>query len=737
MMSLSRLLRSLRLILLGVLLLRTHHALAHEGHEALPTKGATVRGNTVLLSQEAIKALGLTTAEIYLGTLQNTVAATTTVATPWQQHAFVTTKVGGKIRGIHFRVGDQVKRADILAEVESLELANQQLELIQYKLELDLARKTLARAEALGQAGIVAGKEVNEARSTEIEKNSALEITKQKLLAIGLSDEALSQVITSRQPIKAVPIVAPIGGTITEGDVNPGQIVEPTEHLFEIMDLSRVYARVMIVEADSHRIKVGQQVRVSMAGIRDKSFLGRINRISDKADPTTRVLPAWVWLSNANPAEPVLRPGMFGSARVVVDEVKEAIICPRAAIVTAGADNYVFVDQAPGQYLKKSVVLGMQTPELVELKEGTFPGDRVVIRGAQQLSTFFIQGVLELTPETKRNIGLKLAKAQPRVLEKVLTINAVVEVPPDRLAFASSLVDGNVAQIHVDFSQQVKRGQILASIESLQFQESQLELLQTEARLKLAEGLLKSARKANNTLAEQQILQRETDYLKLQNELDVQRGKLLTIGLARSEIEELLQSRRPLRTFPVRSPLDGTVVSFDIVPGQVIRSTDRLFEIHDLRKVWVRGHLFEQDFQRLGMHQNVRIRLTSDPTFLAEAMLVRSNPMLNSVDRVMPVWAELENPQRKLKHNMLAEMTISTGKMRPALAVPKSAIVTEGRHMYVFVQHPRKPDRFERRPIVTAKSDDRYVQIQHGLRPGEVVAVDGVQELRSAFASLK
>src|SRR2546425_4188211 len=76
---------------------------AHEGHKALPTKGARVDGDTVYLSADAHKALGLTTAEVDLKSLERTVTATATVVAPWKQHAYVTTKVGGKVERLFCR----------------------------------------------------------------------------------------------------------------------------------------------------------------------------------------------------------------------------------------------------------------------------------------------------------------------------------------------------------------------------------------------------------------------------------------------------------------------------------------------------------------------------------------------------------------------------------------------------------------------------------------------------------
>ncbi len=152
-----------------VLTLASTFARAHEGHKALPTKGARVEGNTVFLSSEAHKALGLSTAEVDLKDLKRTVLATARVVAPWKGHAMVTTRVSGRIEKLFAKPGDFVKAGQTLAEIESLELENEQLELIQVNLELELARKTLQRLELLGGKGIVPGKDVLAAKTMRLE----------------------------------------------------------------------------------------------------------------------------------------------------------------------------------------------------------------------------------------------------------------------------------------------------------------------------------------------------------------------------------------------------------------------------------------------------------------------------------------------------------------------------------------------------------------------------------------
>lgn len=717
-------------------------AWGHEGHQALPTKGARVDGNTIYLSAEAHQALQLTTAEVALKEMETTITATATVVVPWQRHAYATTKLGGKLESVACRPGDYVTAGQKLADVESQELENEQLELIETKLELALAQQTLDRAELLGKTGIVSERDVRAAQTTKLERSSTFDVMKRKLTSLGIAAEMLDRVLQTEQPVRTLSIVSPSSGIIVHGDAQPGRIVEPTEHLFEIIDLSTVWVEALVVEAETHRLRVGQPARVSLAGLPGRQFDGKIDVIGLRADPATRAVPVRISLSNPDARNPLIRPGMFGSVQIVTYAAPNRVVCPVHSLVTAGAESYVFVEQKrpgkgkPGEYVKRNVVLGLRSRTGVEILQGLFPGDDVVVKGGHQLSSFFVQGVLTLTLEAQRNIRLVLQPVELRPVAAVVSVNAAIEVPPDRRAAASSRIPGRVRRILVDVSDPVKASQIVAEVESIEFQNVQLELVQTKTRLGQIQELLERARQLKTVIAQQEVLQREIESRKTLNQLNGLKRRLEAIGLT-SETVAAVERGELIEALPVRSPIDGFVVHSDVIPGQVIRSETPLIEIHDLGRVWVRGFVFEKDLPKVRLGQAVRVRLASDPAFLAETTLVRTNNVLSSTERVLSVWAELDNPDRKLKDNMLARMTIEADVGPRVTAVPTDAVLRDGSDTYVFVKKLEKSDYFDRRPVRVGRRDDRFVEITTGLAAGELVAIGGVQELRTAYAGIK
>ena len=712
-------------------------ALAHEGHEALPTKGASVRGDTVLLSPEARKAVGLSTVEVRQEDLERTLLANGTIEIPWYQHAYAASRVNGKIKSLSRQPGEQVQAGDVLAEIESLELIDEQLELIQAHAGLELAEQNLKRAESLSQQGVVAGKSIDTALAAHFEITNTIRTVRHKLLAIGFTSERLTEMLRTRHPWRTNPVIAPISGTLVHADVNPGQVVAPTTHLFELVDFSKVWMKASVVEAESYRVAKGQRVRVTVAALPDQVFDGKVDVVGLKMDPRTRALPVWIELQNPLNRQPTLRPGMFGKAEIVTQEEKGTTVVPPTTIVASGAESWLFVQQEPGAYLRKNVALGIRYDGKVQIKDGVYPGDLVVHNGSRQLATFFVQGTFDVPLETQRNIGLTLEKVDRRPVNRTVTVNASIEIPPDRRAVASSQLAGQIAKVLVDRGQRVTQGQPLIEVNSLEFQDLQLSFLQAAERAQLTRSLFQASRDAGGAVAGRETLQRETEYLKAANDLQILEDKLLSLGLSPQEIEEIRDRREPLRSLTVRTALEGTVVDLTVIPGQVIEAGESLIEIHNLARVWIRGDVFEQDVARVELGNLARVRLTSDPAFEVTAKIVRTNNVVSSTTPVLSVWAEIDNPNETLKQNMLAQMSLIVESTEPVVAIPASAVLTQGQARYVFMPVSWKANRFERRLIEIGEQSDQFVEVRRGLKVGQQVAVTGVQQLQTAFASIR
>lgn len=718
---------------------------AHEGHQPLASKGAQVdpaNPDRLILSGEARSALDVQTGEVRSRFLDQKVLAYATLVTPWRQHAFVTSRFPGRITKLNARPGQKVSAGDTLAEVESLELKNLALELLKAQNDVELSGKILEQIEPLVQGGTVSAQRLLEARSKHQQNLNAVEVARSKWLSVGLSAEDLAGLLGERNPrrVGSLPLSSPVGGVVAHADLAVGQVVGPKEHLFEVVDHSAVWVKIGILERDLYRVAVGQPVELSLAAYPGEVFRTKVQAKAVYLDPVSHLGTLWADLANPPGHEPRFLPGMNGQAQVVIPGDSKLPAVPAAAVVSDGAERYVLVEESATAdrctYVKRNVVVRGSARELVHVEGGVFPGDRVVTRGAHQLGGFFVQGVLRLSPEACKNVGLRVEPAGPRAVEDVLEVDGTVEIPPGRRAFASSQVGGTLERIHVERSQPVKQGQVVAEVASLELQDLQLELLRVHLEKALLEKSLKQLLGAGEAFSRRESLELESRVNAVVFQLGTLRQKLGTIGLSGKQIEELLAEKKLVERLPVRAPVDGTVVNFDKVLGQVIRPEEPLFEVHDLSRLWVRAHLSEREHPQVRIGQPARVRFVAAPGAVAEGKVTRSGRVFRADNRTLSVWVELDpKAQPPALHNMLARIALTVRDREPALALPRAALVSEGLLAYVFV---RKDDGgFERRAVEAGRSDDRFVEIRRGLRPGEMVVVGGAQGMQTAYAALR
>ena len=724
---------------------------AHEGHAPLPTKGTLVdvKQETVFLTPEARTALDVETEEVDLQPLEQTILAYATLESPWTKHAFATSRLGGRIDKLFVKPGQAVSAGDVLAEVQSLELENLQLELLNAANDTALSERLLKQQEILSREGVIAGRDFLEATATHTENKIALRVARLKLMSLGWSEEDLDDFVrvassTSTRPVR---ITSPISGVVIHADLTIGKVVEPNEHLFEIVDASSVWVKLGILEKDIQRVAVRQPVDLQLAAYPNRTFRCKVQVKNLALDPETRLATAWAELHNPRDQEPTFLPGMYGQAKIVVLSPGKRVAVPTAAVVGEGAERFVFVEeeatQRGSQFRKRNVVVEHVTPQLTFLRDGNvFPGDRVLTQGSHVLAPYFAGGVLRLSDEAKENIRLRLDQVAPRVVEKTMELEGIVDVPPDHRSLVSSQLAGTLERIRIDRDQVVRTGEVVAELASLEFQNLQLEMLQADQQVKLLGDLKTRLEGLGDTqaVARRRLWEIDSSYNAALQRRESLRRKLEAVGLEHQQIDTVLAKQTILPNLPLRASIDGAIVHFDKVLGQAIKAEEPLFEIHDLSRVWVRGFLTEREAAEVHFDPAhplpARVRLSADPDTVATGKVVRSGGVLGVENRTLAIWVELdEPPTTPWAHNLLARITLTLDQSPPTLAVPLESVTWEGTRAYVFVE--QVDGRIDRRLVQTGRADDRYIEITAGLTAGDIIAVHGASDLQTAYAALR
>ena len=184
-------------------------------------------------------------------------------------------------------------------------------------------------------------------------------------------------------------LVTPIDGVILklarddQGQLMAnGQLVNPGQMVAQIAPLDVLIADVDLVGKDIALAKTGLEARARYQAWDEREFSGKVLRLAPIIDPKTRALRAEVQIENH---DGLLRPGMFVEVTIIGARHENVPVVPRRALTDRGGRRVVFVLKGQ-RVVRQEVTLGLGNDELVEVKEGVQPGDRVVVRGLETLT---------------------------------------------------------------------------------------------------------------------------------------------------------------------------------------------------------------------------------------------------------------------------------------------------------------------------------------------------------------
>jgi cobalt-zinc-cadmium efflux system membrane fusion protein len=334
---------------------------------------------------------------------------------------------------------------------------------------------------------------------------------------------------------------------------------------------------------------------------------------------------------------------------------------------------------------------------------------------------------LALTPEEKRNIGLKTVAADLRPIESVIWMAGIVKPHPDREAQVSSRVSGKIVSLSAKVGDGVSKGQRLAEVQSAEIQKLQVDLIQAENKLTLAKAELNRIERLveSKIAAQKELLTAQNQHQAVLNEIEGLTQQLILLGLPESAVQKA-RAEKNISTFAVLSPLGGVVAERSVVLGETVEPSKVIFKILDPSILFVEGNAFEEALPQLKIGQTVRIRLASYPKDLFTGKIARFSPAISPEKRTLQLWAEVTNRGRKLRPNLAAEMDVVVGGGQEVLAVPSEAVITTEGESFVFVEDKGS---FRRADLVLGARDDRFVEVKKGLLPGDRVVTDGKQQI--------
>jgi HlyD family secretion protein len=341
----------------------------------------------------------VTTAAVTRMTIQNSITLNGKVKPV--REAEISAKVSGKVSQIYFELGQTVKQGDVLFKLDdrdarlNLEQAEAGLNMTRTSLDSSLktaetnyldAKRDYERLKRLYDKEIGSKQDLDSAESryqlAEDTYNSA------KLAAQNGTTNARAQLEKARlayeiakTQLDYMVVRAPISGIIATKDLKIGQYVGASVTVATLADLSALTVETNVPEAQINRIKLGDQVEVSVKSISEQPFTGKIYAIAPAVDSTTLNYPVKIQVVNP---QNQLKSGMFATVKLTLDQAERVLAVPLAALGEEAGRKYVFTVNR-GVAVKRMIKTGLSDDQMVQVIEGLSENEAVAVKGLDQL----------------------------------------------------------------------------------------------------------------------------------------------------------------------------------------------------------------------------------------------------------------------------------------------------------------------------------------------------------------
>lgn len=328
-----------------------------------------------LTTEEATRA-GVKVEAVNPQKLATTVVVTATIQADQDRIARVSPRTEGRITAAPASLGDRVRSGQVLASLDSVGVGEAHAALMQAQSELRIAEADFKRAEALVADEIIPRKDFLRAQSDREKAAASVRAASDRLRLLG-GNPAVSGLA-----ISAFAVNAPFAGTIIEKKATVGDLANPSQPLFTIADLSRVWVMADLPEAALSQVRIGANAKISVPSYQKDVFEGRVSHIGAVLNKETRTVAARIEVGNGDGR---LKPDMFATATIeVAGDTRELLTLPDPAIVLMDGQPTVFVYEQ-GAYVARAIQPGERIGGRTVVTGGIKAGEQVVTAGAYEL----------------------------------------------------------------------------------------------------------------------------------------------------------------------------------------------------------------------------------------------------------------------------------------------------------------------------------------------------------------
>jgi cobalt-zinc-cadmium efflux system membrane fusion protein len=296
------------------------------------------------------------------------------------QATSVLSPISGPVSRLLVSLGQQVKKGDPLAAVDSPDFA---AAISAYQKALATAKTDRRLADLdndLLQHDGVARKEAAQAETDAVNAEADRDAALQELVSLNVPEETIKDIQRGRTIAHAEGMIrSPIAGTVVEKLITPGELLSAgTTPCFTVANLSRVWVMAQIFGTDLTSVSLGDSAEVA-SGEGSKSFAGKVDNISALVDPDTRSVPVRVVVDN--PGD-LLKKQMYVRVRIRSREESSGLLIPVSSILRDEENlPFVYLVQSDGSFARRHVTVGHRIGEQYAIPEGLGAADQIVVDG--------------------------------------------------------------------------------------------------------------------------------------------------------------------------------------------------------------------------------------------------------------------------------------------------------------------------------------------------------------------
>ncbi len=271
----------------------------------------------------------------------------------------IKSEISGLISKIHFEEGNTVQEGRLLVALDDQKL---RARLAEAKANFTLARTNRDRNKIL------------------LESKTISEQTYDQ--SIGDFDSAAATLELRKRELEDARIVAPFDGVVGYRQVSPGQFIQVGQTMTVLVNMNPIKANFDVPERFIGQLQTGQRIEIMVAAYAQSTFTGEVYFISPEVEVTTRNVLVRAFIDNESG---LLKPGMFGSLKLVLQEKEDALVIPESALIMRANQSMVMIVDDENTAQMRTVWAGIRMEGALEILEGLSAGEKVIVEGHQKV----------------------------------------------------------------------------------------------------------------------------------------------------------------------------------------------------------------------------------------------------------------------------------------------------------------------------------------------------------------